>query len=450
MKRIFLIFAILASIPCAAQYSGTGYDDLYDTEVISRLKEHVGYFSAAMLEGRKAGSEGEKEAALYFTQALQDAGVDVLSGPEGDLFGLKQPSGDTLTSRNVTGFIPGYDRELKNHYIVIGARLDNLGTFVTKIDGEDRERICYGANGNGSGLAMLIELARRLNTNSIMLKRSVIIAAFGSSLLDNAGSWYFLNRSFPDTENIDAMINLDMVGTGTGGFYGYSASNPDMNAIAEALAGTLQPVQPQIVSLEPVASDHRSFYNSRIPSMFFTTGMYPQYNSDKDSSGIIDYDSMDKELEYVYNFALQLANGPKPVFNAEEELKKRTEKSPEDNVVPYYRCDTKPKFLGSQDPRTFLSKWVYVYMRYPEEAVQNGIQGRVLVDFIVDESGKVTDVKVLKGVHPLLDDEAVRVVESSPDWKAGILGGEKVRSEISLYIEFRLEKKGSGKIGIKR
>jgi TonB family protein len=84
---------------------------------------------------------------------------------------------------------------------------------------------------------------------------------------------------------------------------------------------------------------------------------------------------------------------------------------------------------------------VYQYLKYPDEAVRNGIQGKVLVDFIIDENGKVTDVKVLRGVDELLDAEAVRVIAASPAWKPGYVKGKKVRSEISLYVEFRLEKK---------
>ena len=65
----------------------------------------------------------------------------------------------------------------------------------------------------------------------------------------------------------------------------------------------------------------------------------------------------------------------------------------------------------------------------------------MLVDFIIDEKGKVNNVQVLRGVHDLLDDEAVRVISASPDWKPGRLGGKKVKSEISVWVDFRLKKK---------
>ena len=181
---------------------------------------------------------------------------------------------------------------MRDKYIVIGARLDNLGTSTVTVDGESRQKIFYGANGNASGLTLLMQLARKLSTNSVLLKRSVLLVAFGASVDPCAGSWYFLNRSFPDVENIDAMVNLDMLGTPSNGFYAYTASNVDLNSLITGLSGSLQPVQPRIVAVEPVNSDHRMFYDKEIPSVFFTTGMYPGYNTDKDTAWTLEYEGM--------------------------------------------------------------------------------------------------------------------------------------------------------------
>lgn len=439
MRRFILSFLLLLPFAASAQFATSSLRDLDDSEVVSAMKEHVAYLSSAMLEGRKAGSEGEKEAAKYMSDILSSYGIDLLSDPEGDLFGLRQESGDTLRSRNVIGFIPGYDPALRDHYIVIGARLDNMGCSDIMVNGEKRQTIYYGANGNASGLAMLAQLARKLKTNSVLLRRSVIIAAFGSSLDMGAGAWYFLNRSFAGADKIDAMINLDMLGTGSSGFYAYTASNRDLDAIITRLSGTLQPVQPKLVSLEPVNSDHRVFYDRQIPAVFFTTGMYPEYNSDRDTASVLEYDDMERELEYIYNFTLDLVNGVRPEFREKDERRKKYVK--DEDVVPYYECDVKPVFLGSQDPSVFMSKWVYVYLRYPREAVQAGVQGRVLVDFVIDTRGRVTDVKVIKGVSELLDAEAVRVISASPDWKPARVRGKKVKCEMSLYVDFKLERR---------
>ena len=202
----------------------------------------------------------------------------------------------------------------------------------------------------------------------------------------------------------------------------------------------MQPLHPEVVSSEPFPSDHRAFYDKEIPSVLFTSGIFPEYGTERDTPSTLDYEDMERKMEYIYNYASTLVNGPRPVFNPSAELAKKKGEGSED-VVPYYECDYKPTFLGSNDPKVFLEKWVYAYLKYPKVAVENGIQGRVLVDFIIDSRGKMTSVKVLKGVDPLLDDEAVRVISASPDWKPGRLNGKKVSSEISLYVEFRLERR---------
>ncbi len=436
------MFLALVPVMLSAQYrSGAVYEDLDDSETVAAFKSHVRMLSAASLEGRKAGSEGEKEAAEYIERKFQEYGVDLLTPKGGELFGITKETGDTLTSRNVIGFVEGYDRNLRNDYIVVAARLDNIGTMTMTIDGKPVERVFYGANGNASGLAVLIELARMVQTNSIMFRRSVLFVALGASNETFAGAWYFLNRSFSGADRIDAMVNLDMLGTGYHGFYAYTASNVDMNAVVNTLSGELQPIHPELVTGEVYPSDHRAFYAKEIPAIVFTTGRYPEHNTDRDTQSIIDYDMMEREVEYIYNYVAALANlNTAPAFRSTPSEKRDPSY---DDVVSYYDCDQRPTFLNSADPAVFLEKWVYQYLKYPEAAVRDGVQGRVTVEFIVDKDGKVTDVRVVKGVSDELDAEAVKVVSASPKWKPGRVNGNKVRTMVSIPVEFRLEKKGA-------
>lgn len=437
MRRILTGLLLFLPLFAAAQLRPS-YGALEDSEAVAAMKEHVSFLASAALEGRKAGSEGEREAAAYVAEVLESYDLDLLSGREGDVFGLKRENGDTLTSRNVVACIPGYDPALREHYIVLGARLDNLGLMSYNVEGTTRERIYYGANGNASGVAVLLELARMLSRSSVLLRRSVIIVAFGSSLESGAGAWYFLNRSFPQPERIDAMINLDMLGTGSNGFYAYTASNPDLNVLLEQVNATLEPVLPELVSMEPVSSDHRIFYDKEIPSVFFTTGRYPEYNTDRDTASILEYDGMERELEYLYNFSVALVNGRRPEFRRDPSARDADSSA---GVVSFFDCDVKPTFFRSNDPADFLQRWVYTYLRYPQSAIDEGVQGRVLVDFVIDEKGKVGQVKVARGVDPRLDNEAVRVIAASPDWKPGVVRGKKVKTALSVYVEFRLERK---------
>lgn len=450
LKRLSVVFvcALSCCVMNAQFRTGADYAELYDSETVIAMKEHVGSLSSAHMEGRLAGSEGEKMAAEYVAEMFKEYGVDILTPVSGEEFGIRSESGDTLTSRNVIGYVEGYDRKLRDRFIVVGARLDNLGTMSVTVDGRPVEKVLYGANGNASGLAMLIELARMVQTNSILFRRSVVFVALGASAQTYAGAWYFLNRSFTSSDKIDAMINLDMLGTGYNGFYAYTASNVDLDNMVSRLAGELHPIHPEITA-EPYPSDHRAFYAAEIPSIFFTTGRYSERNTEKDTQSIIDYETMERELEYIYNFTLALANTETaPSF--------RQVAAPErgvsyDDVVSYNECDQPPMFLNSTDPGKFLKEWVYKYLKYPEYALLNGVQGRVTVDFIIEKDGKVSDVRVIRGVSEELDAEAVKVVAASPKWKPGRVNGNKVRTSMSIPVEFRLEKKGNkSSFGIKK
>lgn len=454
MKFAKYIYVIVLSAACAlsaaAQFrDGASYQELYDSEVTAAMKQHVRSLSASHLDGRKAGSQGEKEAAEYVSSTLKSYGVDVLSPAEGDVFGLKTEKGDTLTSRNVIAYVQGYDPKLRDQYILVGARLDNLGSMTVSVDGQPVEKIYYGANGNASGLAVMLELARMVQTHSLLFRRSVLFVAFGASMETYAGAWYFLNRSFSDSKSIETMINLDMLGTGNNGFYAYTASNVDLNLLIRKLSGELQPILPEVVATEPYPSDHRAFYANEIPAVMFTTGKYPEHNTEKDTQSIIEYDVMEKELEYIYNFVYALAGTEQKLSFREDRVVARGPSY--DDVVSYYDCDQRPVFLNSQEITPFMEKWVYPNLKYPESAVRAGVQGRVMVDFIIDKEGKVTDVRVVKSVDPELDEEAVRVVSASPKWKPGRMGGRKVRTSVTVPVEFRLKKKNSkGNFGFKK
>ena len=449
VKMAALVMSLLVYMPIWAQFrGGNAYEDLYDSETSASLKEHVRMLSSSMMEGRGAGSEGEKLAAEYVTEQFEKYGLDILTPKEGDVFGVVTEKGDTLQSRNVVAYVQGYDKSVEDNIIVVGARLDNLGMIPMTVDGVQTRKTFYGANGNASGLSMLLELARMVNTNRIMFRRSVVFVAFGASCETFAGAWYFVNRSFEDFGTVDAMINLDMLGTGYNGFYAYTSSNADMNAILRTLSGSLQPVIPEIVAAEPYPSDHRVFYAKEIPSVMFTTGRYPEHNTERDTESLIDYVGMERELEYIYNAVMALADHNGPIsFRPDTAPKKKVSRS---DVVSYADCDYRPMFLNSSDPGQFLEKWVYQYLKYPQEAIRDGIQGRVLVEFVIGVDGKVTDVKVVKGVSPELDAEAVKVVSASPKWKPARLKGEKVRCSMMIPIEFRLEKKGKPSFGIKK
>lgn len=97
--------------------------------------------------------------------------------------------------------------------------------------------------------------------------------------------------------------------------------------------------------------------------------------------------------------------------------------------------EDKPQFPGGEKK---LMQFLRDNIEYPERARDNNIQGTVIVKFVVTETGKVAMAEVMRGVHPDLDKEALRVVRSMPSWKPGRQAGKAVKVYYMLPITFRL------------
>lgn len=95
-----------------------------------------------------------------------------------------------------------------------------------------------------------------------------------------------------------------------------------------------------------------------------------------------------------------------------------------------------PSFPGGQAE---LMKYLSSNIKYPVVAEENGVQGRVILSFVVERNGSITDIKVVKPVDPSLDKEAVRVVKSMPHWIPGKQNGSSVRVKFTLPVIFRLQ-----------
>lgn len=108
----------------------------------------------------------------------------------------------------------------------------------------------------------------------------------------------------------------------------------------------------------------------------------------------------------------------------------------EEEAIPFQLVEDKPSFMGG-DANTF-SKWVNERLVYPEIAKENGVQGRVTLQFTVNTDGSVSNVKVLRGVDSSLDKEAVRVVSMSPKWTPGKQRDRAVKVTYTFPVIFQL------------
>ncbi|MBA7522108.1 hypothetical protein ES705_14222 [subsurface metagenome] len=132
----------------------------------------------------------------------------------------------------------------------------------------------------------------------------------------------------------------------------------------------------------------------------------------------IDFESMDADEDMAINFV---------PFEDEEEAEEEI----------FFIVEDMPQFMGGgkEKFRTYIQK----YLNYPPIAAENGISGRVFVQFAVNARGEVVDVVVVRGVDPALDKEAKRVVQSSPKWTPGKQRGRPVKVQFTFPIVFVLQ-----------
>ena len=113
---------------------------------------------------------------------------------------------------------------------------------------------------------------------------------------------------------------------------------------------------------------------------------------------------------------------------------------PPEEPVKYSLLEAKPRFQDGDAGQSF-PLWVNQNLTYPKEAVKDSLQGRVTLQFTIEKDGSVTDVHVLRGCAPILDEEAIRVVSQSPKWTPGYINGEPVRVVFNFPVLFQLTKK---------
>lgn len=104
--------------------------------------------------------------------------------------------------------------------------------------------------------------------------------------------------------------------------------------------------------------------------------------------------------------------------------------------VPYYEYERMPAFPGGIDK---LVQYLSTEIQYPKKSRKKGIEGLVIVGFIVNEDGSISEVKILQGVNDELDNEAMRVVSMMPKWTPGAEDGKTLRVSCKLPIRFKLE-----------
>jgi protein TonB len=149
---------------------------------------------------------------------------------------------------------------------------------------------------------------------------------------------------------------------------------------------------------------------------------------------VLDIVDDDVEIEDDFNFDMEATENTEYDFTSM--IGDDDEDIQEEEV--FYIVEDMPTFNGG-DPATEFRKYIAQNLRYPEIAAENGISGRVIVQFAVNKTGQVVDAVVVRSVDPALDKEAIRVVMSSPKWTPGKQRGKAVKVLFTFPINFVLQ-----------
>ena len=219
---------------------------------------------------------------------------------------------ELANTRNVMMLLPGDDPKMKSEYIILGAHFDHLGMGGPGSGSRalDTIGIHHGADDNASGVAMMLELAKKFAKTKGSHKRSIIFLSFSGEEEGLLGSKHFVDNPCIDLSKVDAMINMDMVGRLN------ETNNMEIGGVGTA-TGLKELVYANSdtsvikLTLSPEGygpSDHSSFYGKNIPVLFYFTGGHMDYHTPTDTWEKINYKGMVEISALIFKVAEALAN----------------------------------------------------------------------------------------------------------------------------------------------
>ena len=104
---------------------------------------------------------------------------------------------------------------------------------------------------------------------------------------------------------------------------------------------------------------------------------------------------------------------------------------------PFIVAEFMPTFNGKD--RKYFRNYIAENIKFPTDAIENGITGTVYVSFIVDKDGSITNIEILRKVHPAIDKAVLKVIKNSPKWEPGMNNGRYVRVKCNIAISFEIQ-----------
>jgi hypothetical protein len=279
------------------------------------LKKYLEFIASDKCRGRLTGTKGNERALKYAARHFKRLKLKPVCAPEKrgisayfQEFEFESWWSKKIKTKNVVAMLEGRDEKLKDEIVVIGAHIDHIGMKRKKPKpGED---IIYnGADDNGSGSAVVMEVARVFAKSGYRPKRSILFILFNAEEMGLKGSYYYVENPVTSLKKHIALINIDMVGrskrdrvwaggVGTGDLW----EKLIKKCAKRAKIKVAQSKSPGF------GSDHVSFVSKKIPAIHLCTGGHRDLHGVNDEVEKINFDGMQKICKFVVYLAGEIAD----------------------------------------------------------------------------------------------------------------------------------------------
>ena len=282
------------------------------------MMQDIEYLASEKLAGRGLGSKELDQAADYIAQVFKQAGLEP-GGDQGRSYFQRWQQdfgGDigSLPLRNVVGVLPGTDPIYAKESVIVSAHYDHLGRGWPDVHKGDEGKIHYGADDNASGIAVMLELARKA-AKDWKPKRSIIFIAFTGEEAQRAGSKFYVKQSirYP-VKNVMGVINLDTVGRlGKSPLTVFGVGSAKEWIHIFRGIGYVTGVNINSVSNDYGFSDQQSFIDAGVPGVQLFGTVHQDYHRPEDTVDKIDGDGLLKVAAVLKEAVEYLADREEPL-----------------------------------------------------------------------------------------------------------------------------------------
>ena len=202
------------------------------------------------------------------------------------------------------------------------------------------------------------------------------------------------------------------------------------------LSKLAQKKEAKVEKKAPVKVEEQKVVEKVKSSVKFTTPVIKKDDEVKPEEELKSQEDLNKTKTAIGSFDVKGNDEAGGEVLKAKEVIAQPEPPKEEETKVFDVVEVMPSFPGGQGA---LFEWLSKNIKYPVVAEENGVQGRVIVTFVVERNGSITDVQVVKSVDPSLDKEAVRVVKAMPHWIPGKQNGSAVRVKFTVPVTFRLQ-----------